>query len=304
MIPRRQFLRAAGVALLGLGGCAPGRSDARLEPLRIAFVPQIDMEERYAGAYVALQAYLEPRLDRPVEIFGLENANASIEAMRAGKIDLCNFSPWPFLMAEQRAGLTALLITKAPDGGPRSYRSLLVSHPTSGIKTAEDLVRRSRELVFAFEEPVSTSGHFAPRVFLHSLGLRPESDFKQLIYGTDGITNLLAAKAGRVDVAALSDTAFQRAVERGRLTRDEIVIVWESPPILSTVIAVRGSLPVDLRARLQTLLIELPAQDPVHWRDVARQYSSPVTGYLPVAPTALDYFRQAIRDIPGLQHAA
>jgi ABC-type phosphate/phosphonate transport system substrate-binding protein len=46
------------------------------------------MEERYAGAYGALSAYLRPRLERPIETFSLENANAAMEAMRAGRIDL------------------------------------------------------------------------------------------------------------------------------------------------------------------------------------------------------------------------
>ena len=296
------FLLCAAPFLGLLAGCGGG-NEAAIEPLRIAFVPQTDMEERYAGAYRALKAYLEPRLGMPVEIISLENANAAIEGLRAGKIDVCNFSPWPFLIAEKKIGLEALLLTKAPNGEPNSYRGVLVTNPQTGLKTPEDLKRRRGELVFAFEEPVSTSGHFIPRNFLHSMGISADDDFKRVIYGTDGITNLLTVRAGRVDVAALSDTSLQRALDRGRIAKEEIVVLWISPPVLSTVIAVRGKLPAALKAQLARLYLELPESSPDHWIEVAKQFSVPIAGYLPAAPDSLDYFRRAIREVPGLQLA-
>jgi len=285
-----------------LSGCSRSERTAETSaPIRFAFVPQTDMEERYVGAYRALQAYLAPRLGRPVEIVQLDNANAAIEGLRAGKLDVCNFSPWPFLIAEKKAGLEALLLTMAPGGEPISYHSLLVTHPATGLRTSDDLVRRARELVFAFEEPVSTSGHFAPRVYLHSLGVAPEKDFKRVLFGTDGVTNLLATRAGRIDVAAMSDTTLKRAVDRGRIRAEEIVVLWKSPPILSTVIAVRAALPAAVKENLARLLIDLPAHSPTHWGEVMKQYSSPIIGYLPARPAALDSFRRALRDVPGLQ---
>jgi phosphonate transport system substrate-binding protein len=300
MHARRAFLRLIGLAALSAGGCAPGVRPFGSGPLRIAFVPQIDMEERYAGAYSALSDYLRPRLERPIETFSLENANAAMEAMRAGRIDLCNFSPWPFLLAEQRVGLEALLVIRGPDGAPASYRGILVTAAASGIRSSDDLRRRSKDLVFAFEEVVSTSGHFAPRVHLHQLGISPERDFRQVIYGADGITNLLATRAGQVDVAALSDSSLQRARERRRIAPGEIEVIWQSPPLVSSVLAVRSALPTALKTHLARLLIELPEEDPARWAEVSRQYSVPVSGYLPVDSATLDYYRRAIRDTPGL----
>jgi phosphonate transport system substrate-binding protein len=290
-----------GVALVGTGCNRSERTADQAAPIRFAFVPQTDMEERYVGAYRALQAYMAPRLGRPVEIVQLDDANAAIEGLRAGKLDVCNFSPWPFLIAEKKAGLEALLLTMAPGGEPISYHSVLVTHPGTGLRTPEDMVRRARELTFAFEEPVSTSGHFAPRTYLHSLGVSPEKDFKRVLYGTDGVTNLLATRAGRLDVAALSDTSLQRAIARGRIREGEIVVLWKSPPILSTVIAVRAGLPEALKEKIARLLTDLPAASPTHWAEVLKQYSNPIVGYLPAPPAALDSFRRALRDVPGLQ---
>ena len=302
---RRAILLLAGVALGVLfSGAGCQRSERTADPtapIRFAFVPQTDMEERYAGAYRALQAYLAPRLGRPVEVVQLDNANAAIEGLRAGKLDVCNFSPWPFLIAEEKAGLEALLLTMAPGGEPISYHSVLVTSPATGIRTPAEMQRRARELIFAFEEPVSTSGHFVPRTYLHSLGMAPEKDFKRVLYGTDGVTNLLAARAGRLDIAALSDTSLRRAVDRGRIRADEIVVLWKSPPILSTVIAVRAGLAGTMKEKIARLLVDLPTASPAHWAEVMQQYSNPIAGYLPARPAALDSFRRALRDVPGLQ---
>ena len=292
---------ALGAVFMGAGCNRTERTADLAAPIRFAFVPQIDMEEGYVGAYRALQAYMAPRLGRPVEVVQLDNANAAIEGLRAGKLDVCNFSPWPFLIAEKKAGLEALLLTMAPGGEPISYHSVLVTHPGTGLRNPAEMVQRARDLIFAFEEPVSTSGHFAPRTYLHSLGVAPEKDFKRVLYGTDGVTNLLAVRAGRLDVAALSDTTLQRAVERGRIRAEEIIVLWKSPPILSTVIAVRAGLPEALKEKLARLLVDLPTASPTHWAEVMKQYSNPIIGFLPAPPSSLDRFRRALSEVPGLQ---
>ncbi len=303
MPARAIAVRLALVALIAVGavGCErSGEPDAGA-PVRIAFVPQVDMEERHQAAYRALHDYLAPRLGRPVEIIPLENANAALEGLRAGKLDVCNFSPWPYLLAEEKAGLEALLITQAPDGQPARYRGILVTHPGTGMTKAADIKRQAKDLVFAFEEPVSTSGHLVPRTYLHSVGIVPERDFKTIVYGSDGIANLFAVASRRVDLAALSDNSLRRALDRGRIRAGDVVVVWTSDPVLSNVTAARAGLPAELKARIVQLLIEMPQTSPALWAEVAKQYSNPVAGYAAVQADSLDFFRQAIRDVPGLQ---
>lgn len=298
----RPILGICFAALLALAGCAPRSStaDASAAPFRVVFVPQTGMEEQSSAAYRALQAYLAPRLGRPVEIVEVVNANAALEGLRAGKFDMSNFSPWPYLIAEEKIGVRAILHTRAPEGGPVSYRGVLVTRPGSSLTTPADLRAQGKKLVFAFEEPVSTSGHFVPRVFLHSLGISPERDFKQVIYGLDGIGNLLAAKSGRVDVAALSDNSLERAVRLGRIREGEFAVLWTSEPVLSTVIALRSALPADLSARVVDALLAMPVASPDLWAVFRKNFSNPVAGFSPMRADTLDYFRQAIRTVPGL----
>jgi phosphonate transport system substrate-binding protein len=293
-------LALASVLSIAFAGC--GRpDDADAAPLRIAFVPQVDMEERHQAAYRALHDYLSPRLGRRVEIVQLENANAALEGLRSGKLDVCNFSPWPYLLAEKKAGLEALLLTQAPDGNPVHYRGILVTHPGTGLSVPTDIKERAGELVFAFEEPVSTSGHLVPRTFLHEAGINPEKDFKRVLYGSDGIANLFAVASRRIDLAALSDSSLRRAYAKGRIREGEVIVVWSSAPVLSNVTAARAALPAGVKRQLSQLLMEMPRISPDHWAEVAKQYSNPVVGYMPVQAGSLDFFRNAIRDVPGLQ---
>lgn len=284
---------------LGLLGCSPAASDAPA-PFRIVFVPQTGMEEQNAAAFRALQSYLAPRLGRPVEIFQVENANAAMEGLRAGKLDMSNFSPWPYLMAAEKIGVHAILFTHDLDKKPVSYHGVLVTRAGSPLTTPEHLRSQAQNLVFAFEEPVSTSGHFVPRVFLHSLGVNPEADFKQVIYGMDGIANLLAAKTGRVDVAALSDSSLKRAVAQGRVHAEEFTVLWRSAPVLSTLVAVRTALPAELQNQVSALLQAMPVEAPELWAIFRKNFSNPVGGFSPMQADTLDYFRSAIRTVPGL----
>ncbi len=287
------------MGVLALVGCSPAASEAPA-PFRIVFVPQTGMEEQSVAAYRALQTYLAPRLGRPVEITQVVNANAAMEGLRAGKLDMSNFSPWPYLIAADKIGVRAILYTHDPEQKPVSYCGVLVTPANSPLAAPEQLRSQAKNLVFAFEEPVSTSGHFVPRVFLHSLGIKPETDFKQVVYGMDGIANLLAAKSGRVDVAALSDTSLDRAVAQGRVRAEEFNVLWRSAPLLSTLVAVRTALPADLQNRVAALLQAMPVEAPELWAIFRKNFSNPVSGFSPVQPDTLDYFREAIRTVPGL----
>lgn len=300
-----QFLgwTTAGLLALALGGCNRSDAKATLAPtmLRIAFVPQHDQEERFQAAYVALQAYLRQTLQMPVEVLQLESANVALEAMRARKIDVCNFSPWPFLIAEEKAGAEACLITRAPGGGPAHYYTVLIAHPESGLRTMDDVRARAKGLVFSFEEPVSTSGHLVPRGMFHRIGLHPETEFKQVMFTPDSTVSVLAIKARRLDLAAVSNSGLERNLKKGRVTERDVRVVWTSEPVLSSVLAVRRELPAEFKRRVRDALIGLPEAAPETWATVVRQYSNPVAGYLLADDALLAPYREMIRSVPGLQ---
>ena len=92
MVRLRTIVGSLVAACLGwAGGCSrapadavhPPAAEAEPQVLRIAFVPQVDMEERYDAAYRALEAYLAPALGLKVEVVQVESVNvANVVAIR------------------------------------------------------------------------------------------------------------------------------------------------------------------------------------------------------------------------------
>lgn len=301
-------LFAGFVLTLGVG-CSRQPTDAARAPavdaeprvLRIAYVPQVDMEERYAAAYRTLESYLGSKLGMKVEVSQVESVNVALEGLRGLKLDLCNFSPWPYLIAEQKVGMQALLVTGAADGSPVSYRTVLVARPSLGLRSVEDMRARPGEIVFSFEEPVSTSGHLVPRSFFHEIGFDADRSFKQTLFSPDSTVSLLAVRAGRIDVVAVSQNSFERALEKRRISRDDVTVIWTSPPVLANVVAIRRALPEAFKARVREAFVQMHSASPEQWSVVARQYSQPVARYLPADDSLLERYRTAIRNVPGLQ---
>lgn len=298
-------------AVLAWSGCsrapaeAAGGSAAAPEPqvLRIAFVPQVDMEERFEAAYRALETYLAPALGLKVEVVQLESVNVALEGLRGRKLDLCNFSPWPYLIAERKAGMQALLVTAGTDGLPVSYRTVFIARPGLGLRSFDDVRARARELVFSFEEPVSTSGHLVPRAFFHAIGFDPEASFKQVLFSPDSTVSILAVKSGRLDVAAVSRNSYDRAVAKNRIAADELAVLWTSEAVLANVVAIRRELPDAFKARVRDAFVRMADAAPDLWAVVARQYSNPVSRYLPADAAHFARFRDAVANVPGLQIA-
>lgn len=312
MLRLRSIVGFFVAACLGwTGGCSRAPADAvhlppaEAEPqvLRIAFVPQVDMEERYDDAYRALEAYLAPALGLKVEVVQVESVNVALEGLRGRKLDLCNFSPWPFLIAERKAGMQALLVTAGADGLPVSYRTILIARPDLGLRSFDELRARAGQLVFSFEEPVSTSGHLVPRTFFHAVGFDPEASFKQVLFSPDSTVSILAVKSGRLDVAAVSRNGFDRAIEKNRIGADELAVLWTSDPVLANVVAIRRELPDAFKARVRDALVRMADAAPELWAVVARQYSNPVSRYLPADDAHFARFREAVEHVAGLQIA-
>lgn len=290
-------------------GCKPemqaGSSGAIVTPkrLRIGFVPQQDLEVRAVNAYEALRGYLTRELGIPVESNRMDSVSVALEGIRSNKLDLCSFSPWPFFIAESKAEVEALAFTQGPHGGPASYHTVLITRPDTGLNSFEDVKARSRELVFSFEEAVSTSGHLVPRTFFHRNGIDPTTAFKQMLFSPDSTVSILAVKAGRLDLAAVSETGLAKCLRHGRIAEGDIKVIWKSDPVLATIVSIRRDLPPEFKERIRTLLVEMPTRDPAAWAEVAKVYSNPVIGYLPPDQALLETYRSSLRTVPGLQLA-
>ncbi len=291
-------------AALLLSGC--GRSDTqsneRPKVLRLAFTTQSEEElERRQQAYNDLGAYLSERLGIKVEVVKGAAYSAAIEAMRAGKIDVINASPMPYLVARAKCGAVPLVTPTNPDGTPSDYYSLFIVRPDSGLRSLEDLKARSKQLVLAFADPVSTSGHLIPRGALENVSINPERDLKQVIFSGSHTASVMSVKSGKVDVATVTKTTLDRMLTDGRVKAGEVVSIWQSEPLLQSVMFTRAGLPEDFRKELQAAYCDVHRARPDIWAGLRILSVGQATHFAPVEDSAFEPIRKIVRQIEHMK---
>ena len=231
------------------------------ETLKIGLIPtedQLEMLKKFEPA----KAYLERELDMPAETFMATDYTAVIEAMRAKKIDVAYFGPFSYVLATERANAEAIVTGGTDTGDVATYHSCIVTHKDSGLKNIDDLKEHANEVTFAFVDPASTSGNLIPRGYLLSIGIDPDTDLKECMFagGHDAVG--LSVKSQKVDAGAMYDIGYNRLIDSGAITPEEVIVIWESDPIPKSPIAVRGDLDPVLKEKIQQAFVDMPEKDP------------------------------------------
>lgn len=231
------------------------------ETLKIGLIPtedQLEMLKKFEPA----KAYLERELDMPAETFMATDYTAVIEAMRAKKIDIAYFGPFSYVLATERANAEAIVTGGTDTGDVATYHSCIVTHKDSGLKNIDDLKEHANEVTFAFVDPASTSGNLIPRGYLLSIGIDPDTDLKECMFagGHDAVG--LSVKSQKVDAGAMYDIGYNRLIDSGAITPEEVIVIWESDPIPKSPIAVRGDLDPVLKEKIQQAFVDMPEKDP------------------------------------------
>lgn len=209
-----------------------------------------------------VQEYLETELGMNIETFTATDYTSVIEAMRADKIDVAFFGPFSYVLAVEQAEAEAIVTGGTETGDIATYQSCIVTHPDSGITCIEDLLSNASDTTFSFVDPASTSGNLIPRGYLLSMGVDPDTDFKTCMFAGGHDASGLAVKSGNVDAGAMYDIGYNRLIESGAATPDDLIVIWTSDPIPKSPIAVRGDLDPALKKRIQQAFVDMPEKDP------------------------------------------
>jgi|SRR3989338_6278686 len=263
------------VVLLILSGCKlqenntiDSKSAGQVKVLRMGLIPADDAEQMLRD-YKPIRLYLEEKLGIPVEITVTSDYTAAIEAMRSKHIEMAWFGPFSYILAADVAGGEAIVNGVRRSDGKSDYHSIIVTRSDSGIKTWADLKGKS----FAFVDPASTSGNLIPRKMLMENGINPDKDFKTVYYaGTHNAVELAIANK-KVDAGADSDNSYATMVAEGQIDPKVNKIIYTSPSIPGSPIAVRNDLPQDLKQKIKNALITMDEQT-IHkvsgWGNIAK----------------------------------
>lgn len=241
-------------------------SSVRPAVLRYAYNPSADEPERQTLRLDQLRQYLSEQVGIPVELFRTSGGyGVIIEAMRAKKVDVAQLGPFGYLIASEKAGAEAIVVSGSKATGHGSYRGAIAVARNSPIQSMEELVARSKELTFSFVDPASTSGYLVQRAYLQSLGLDPEHDFKKTMFSMNHLASAMTLLAGKVDAAAVMESSQNRLLKAGKIQPGDIRVLWMSPPLPSSPIAVRSDLPESVKRALQAALVGIPERAPELW---------------------------------------
>lgn len=219
-------------------------------PLRIA-VAAIISPRGTVDSYTPLLAYLEEQLDRPVELVQRRTYTEVNELVRTGEVDIAFVCTSAYVVGQREFGMQLLVAPQVQ--GDTVYHSLLLVPADSPAQEMADL----RGGVFAFTDPISTSGRNYPVFLVQQLGATPATFFARTFY-TYSHDDAIHAVANHVaDGAAVDSLVYQYAIAREPELAEKVRVIHQSPAFGIPPVVISPEMRPQLVAQLQSILIHM-----------------------------------------------
>ena len=265
------------ILLTGLFCTAAGAApQADPDTLKVALLP-----DENAATVIKnnkpLQAYLEQKLGKKIELVVTTDYSSMIEAMRHGRIDLGYLGPLSYVLAKSKSDIEAFAALKK--NGATTYHAVLIGNVEAGVFGYEDI--KGKDVVFG--DIASTSSHLIPKAMMAGHQLSHERDYREPFVGShDAVA--MAVMNGRAQVGGLSQPIFKSLVERGVVDASKVKVIEVSKPFPQYPWTMRSNLAPELKERIRKAFFEL--DDPV----VLKSFKA--DGFAPIADSDYDAVRE------------
>jgi phosphonate transport system substrate-binding protein len=299
---KAKFLLLFGLSVAILSGCNGGGDlDANGIPHKLVFgMFAGDKPGQTKHAMEPIRMYLQKKLGMDVEFIFTTDYTATIEALRTKKIGAANLGPFAYVLATQKPGVECIA-TLGINGNPAMYHSSIFTNPGTGIKTMDDVKKRSKSLTLCFADPASTSGHLIPRAYLTSIGLNPQNAFKDVLFSGSHAASILNVKSGKVDIGCSTiDLEMDKLIREGMAKRSDFVILWISPPIINDAITIRQDLNKDFIKKVQDAFVNMARDDSAAFNSYAKLFYTNTRGmsYIAAQDSTYNGLRKIAATIP------
>lgn len=221
-------------------------------PLRVA-VAAVISPKATIEAYAPLRDYLAEKLGRPVELIQRGTYAEVNDLVEAGAVDMAFVCGGALVEGERDFGMQILAAPQVD--GETVYYSYIIVPADSQAESLADLHGGS----FAFTDPLSNSGYLAPSWRLGQLGENPDTFFASTIF-TNSHDNSIQAVADRlVDGAAVDSLVFEFLKAEGSPLIDKLRVIERLGPYGIPPVVVHPDIDPDLRAALQSALLNFTA---------------------------------------------
>jgi len=95
---------------------------------------------------------------------------------------------------------------------------------------------------------------------------KPESHFSKVRYAGSHDATAYQVRDGEADLGAINSEVYEAMQQSGRLKRDDLRIIWETPPYPDYVWAVQDSIPEGVVIKLRDAFLNLEQGNEDHLR--------------------------------------
>ncbi|NYE56773.1 substrate-binding domain-containing protein [Carboxydothermus ferrireducens] len=201
--------------------------------------------------YDELLKNLGRELGRKIKVIQKNSYFEVNDLLRTGQVDLAFICTYSYLVGAKQFGLELLVVPQV--NGKPYYQSFVIVRNNSGIEKFSDLKGK----IFAFTDPMSTTGYFYPQYLLLQNGTTDREFFKKFFFTYSHDNAIKAVAKGIADGAAVDSHVFlMMEKENPGLTRN-LKIIARSPDYYAPPVVVRPGLPQDLKEKIKNYFLSL-----------------------------------------------
>jgi phosphonate transport system substrate-binding protein len=197
---------------------------------------------------------MEKKTGLTVHEFFAPDYNGVIEGMRFNKVQVAWMGNKSAMEAVDRAHGEVFAQVVYADG-TMGYKSLIITHKDSRVKSLGDLLANSKGYTFGNGDPNSTSGFLVPSYYIFAKNnLDPKTAFKVMTNASHG-ANIAAVLNKQVDAATNNTEEIDRLEATAPDKARQIRILWTSPLIPSDPFVWRADLDPAVKARIKDFFV-------------------------------------------------
>jgi len=299
------FILRFSILLALLSACAPSSAGplirlsdlqpievptSEVAPLRLAVAAVISAQGT-AETYQPLLDYLSAKLGRPVELVQRRTYAEINQLIEDGEVDVAFVCTSAYVAGNDEFGMRLLAAPQVK--GATVYYSYLIVPSGSPAQGMADL----RGGVFAFTDPMSTTGRMYPTYLVQQLGSSPERFFARTFFTYSHDEAIRAVASGLADGAAVDSLVYDSVVSRDPALGQKLRVIHQSPPFGIPPVVVGPEVRPQLAAQVAEALMGM-SEDP---QGRAALEAMQIEAFVPIADSAYDSVRALLTEVGDLQ---
>jgi phosphonate transport system substrate-binding protein len=227
-----------------------------LTSLRIGILPD-ESKEKLVTSYTPLFKHLSKETGIPYRLVIPQSYKHLLELFENGKVDLAYFGGYTFVKANATSAAQPLVMRDIDT----HFTSIFLiktdnkSHSLSQFKGKP----------LSFGSRLSTSGHLMPRFFIsNQFKQQPENFFSKVLYSGKHDKTAYWVRDGVVDVGVANSAIIEKMFQDGRLLKNELRVLVETPAYPDYVWAVQAGINNNDRDKIKTAFLQLSINNTEH----------------------------------------